>query len=285
MADEIERMVNLLEDAERDWPDEPAIDRDGWQRLAFLAAENGMPSAAAGCRAAAGEWPEHRGWFSVSADFDEQVHAIGEKHGFRSPSEHRQVCVSLHLLVRTMPPHVDTSGGVVSAEQGATSWRDLRRKIPGWMSRVRKAAADFLYLLALELHSDDTSFAAASLAGVRKRLTELVMRLETMVAAGEDRNIAADRNEMAAILQSMMTITGPKGGRHSHGKRRQDCVVTAKEFWTEQSGSAPSVVFVPDPITSPASPFAMWFCDVMNYIDGWSVVTCREVLRTRSRKK
>lgn len=283
--DEIERMVSLLEDSEQDWPDQPVIDGQGWRRLAGLAQDNGMPLAAAGCLAAAGEWPEQRRWFSVREDFDSAINAIGEKHGFLSLSEHHDVCVSLHLLVRTMPPHVDTSEGVISAEQGATSWRDIRRKMPGWMSRMRKAAPDLLYLLALELHSDDTSFAAASLAGVRKRLTALLMRLETIVASGEDRNIAAERDEMAAILELMMKISGPSGGRHSHGKRRRDCVATAKEFWREQFGSEPSVAFVPDPTTSPASPYAKWFCDVMSYIDGWSVVTCREVLRTRSKKK
>lgn len=285
MADEIERMVNLLEDAEQEWPDEAVMDGDGWRRLSRLAQDHGMPSAAAGCLAAAGEWPDHRGWFSVREDFDATLNTIGYRHGFPSLPDHRDACMSLYLLIRSMPPHVETSEGVVSAEQGATSWRDLRRRIPGWMSRVRKSEPDFLYLLALELHSDDTGFAAATLAGVRKRLTALLMRLETVVASGADRGIASERDELAAILELMMPITGPKGGRHAHGRRRRDCVTAAKEFWRQQFEIEPSVVFVPDPTTSPTSPFAMWFCDVMDYIDGWSVVTCREVLRTRSRKK
>lgn len=285
MADEIERMVSLLEDAERDWPNELVLDRDGWRRLASLAEENEMPSAAAGCLAAAGEWPEHTGWLTVREDFDASINAIGERHGFPSASEHHDACVALHFLVRTMPSNVETSDGVISAEQGATSWRDIRRKIPGWVSRVSTSGPDFLYLLALELHSDETSFAAASLAGARKRLTGLVLNLESLIATDADREIAAERDEITAILELMMEITGPKGGRHSHGKRRQECVVTAKEFWKEQFLIDPTIVFVPDPTTSPASPFTMWFCDVMNYIHGWSVVTCREVLRTRSRKK
>lgn len=285
MADEIERMVSLLEDAERDWPDEPVLDRDGWRRLASLAQENDMPSAAAGCLAAAGEWPEHPGWLTVREDFDACIHAIGKRHGFPSVSEHLDVCVALHFLVRTMPSHVEASDGVISAEQGATSWRDFRRKVPGWMSRVRKSGPDFLYPLALELHSDDTSLAAASLAGVRKQLTALVMRLESLVALGGDRNISPEQDEISAILASMSKISGPKGGRHSHGKRRKECAVTAKEFWKEQFGGEPSVVFVPDPTTSPASPFTEWFCEVMSYIAGWSVVMCREILRTRSSKK
>lgn len=285
MADEIERMQNLLEDAEQEWPDEPAINNDTWRRLASLAAANGMPSAAAGCLAAAGEWPVHTGWLTVREDFDTRINAIGELHGFPSLPEHLDVCVSLNFLVRTMPPHVETNDGVISAEQGATSWRDLRRKMPGWLSRVKKSEPDFLYLLALELHSDETSFAAASLAGARERLTNLVMGLEALIATDANREIAAERDEITAILELMMEITGPKGGRHSHGKRRQECVVTAKVFWKEQFLTDPTIVFVPDPTTSPASPFTMWFCDVMNYIHGWSVVTCREVLRTRSRKK
>lgn len=285
MADEIDRMVSLLEDAERDWPDEPVLDRDGWRRLASLAQENEMPSAAAGCLAAAGEWPEHRGWLSVAEDFEEQINTIGKRHSFPSLRHHLDGCMAMHLLVRTMPPHVETSEGVVGAEQGATSWRDLRRKMPGWMSRVRKSGPEFLYLLALELHSDETSFAAASLAGIRKQLTAFVMRLESVIASGVDKDIEVERDEITAILELMMKITGPKGGRHSHGKRRQECVVTAKEFWKEQFLIDPTTVFVPDPTTSPSSPFAMWFCDVMNCIDGWSVVTCREVLRTRSKQK
>lgn len=285
MADEIDRMVSLLEDAERDWPDEPVLDRDGWRRLASLAQGNEMPSAAACCLAAAGEWPEHRGWLSVAEDFDASIAAIGERHGFPSASEHHDVCVALHLLVRAMPPHVETSEGVVGAERGATSWRDLRRKMPGWMSRVKRSEPDFLYLLALELHSDETSFAAASLAGARKRLTNLVLGLEALIATDVDREIAAERDEITAILELMMKITGPNGGRHSHGRRRQECVITAREFWKEQFLMDPTVVFVPDPTTSPSSPFAIWFCDLMNYIDGWSIATCREVLRTRSKKK
>ncbi len=94
-----------------------------------------------------------------------------------------------------------------------------------------------------------------------------------------------ERDELAAILDDMMKITGPGGGRRSHGKRRQECVVIAKELWKDQFLIDPTVVFVPDPTTSPASPFTMWICEVMNYIAGWSVVTCREDLRPRSRKK
>lgn len=266
MADEIERMVALLEEAERDWPDEPVLDYDGWRRLVSLAEQNELPSAAAGCLAAAGDWPEQRRWFSVREDFDATINGIGKRHGFPSLPDHLDACISLHLLIRTIPPHVETTDGVVSAEQGATSWRDLRRRIPGWLSRVRKSEAEFLYLLALELHGDDTSFAAASLARVRRRLTGLVMMLETTVASGPDRDLASERDEMAAILEAMLKITGPKGGRHSHGKRRQECVVTAKEFWKEQFLIDPTIVFVPDPTTSPASPFTMWFCDVMNYV-------------------
>lgn len=281
MTDEIERVLNLIEESERDWPDEPVLDRDGWRRLARLAQENEMPAAAAGCLAAAGEWPEHRGWLTVGQDFEAQINAIGKRHGFPSLPDHLDACTSLHFLVRTMPAHVETSDGVVSGEQGSTSWRDVRRKLPGWLSRVRKSESDFLYLLALELHSDETSFAAASLAGVRKRLTRLVMGLKTIVTSGADREIGAERDEMTAILEAIKKVSGPGGGRHAHGRRRRDCAATAREFWKDQFKIEPTVVWVPDPTTSPASPFTMWFCDVMNYVEGWSVALSREVLRKR----
>lgn len=285
MADETERVLNLIEESERDWPDEPVLDRDGWGRLASLAQENDMASAAAGCLAAAGEWPEHTGWLTVGKDFEAQINDIGERHGFPSLPDHLNACMSLHLLVRTMPAYVETSDGVVRTEQGSTSWRDIRRKLSGWVSRAKKSKSDFLYLLALELHSNETSFVAAGLAGVRQRLTALLMRLETVVASGADQGIASKRDELAAILELMMQITGPGGGRHAHGKRRQECVVTAREFWKEQFLIDPTVVFVPDPTISPVSPFTKWFCDVMKCIDGWEVYTCRQVLRTRTRKK
>lgn len=284
MTDEIERVLDLIEESERDWADEPAIDENGWRQLAALAKENGLPSAMALCLAAAGEWPEHRGWFGVREEFDANINAIGTRHGFVSLPEHLDLCTSLHLLVCTLPTNLKTSDNALIVERGATSWRDFRRRAPGWMSRAKRSDASFLYVLALELHGDHTCFAAASIARVRQRLTALVLKLESILASSPTGDVARERGEMNSLLESLVKIESSKGGRHSHGQRRRDCVALAKGFWVEQFGRKPTVAFVPDPITAPASAFANWFCDVMKCIDDWSVATCREVLRARSRR-
>jgi len=277
----MERIAVQGDHGERDWPDEPIIDADGWRRLSQLAMDSGMPSAAAACLATAGDWPGQRRWLNVPEDFGSRVDVIGERHGFGSLTKHRTFCTTIHFLVCTLPSNVETTEGVVRSEQGATSWRDLRRKMPGWLSRVERCQPAFLYVLALELHGDDTSFAAATVAGVRQRLTALVVRLETLIASGSDQAVVEARHEMADILEAMMGVVGPKGGRFSHGKRRKDCADMARKFWKEEFGRNPSVAFEPDPTTSPTSAFARWFCDIMDFIDGWTVSNCREVLRTR----
>lgn len=245
------------------------------RELILIARRLGLDKAALAIELSMGLAPPGatRGVVHTIVDLSERSKALAQKHGFTDAAleDHETLyheVMFCHSMVRATVKVVD---GQLQTSSAASSWRTYaRERLPKFSKRCAAASFDELYLIALELWSDETSHAAIGLVGLIGAWSDFLLQMEVGGIC-----LGAARDKLASCLTALGPVkTYSRRPPLDAGLHR--ATQAAERFWCEHRQLPASKTFNTE--TTKASLFVLWYLDLMKDAAGLNSSQCQTLL-------